>query len=236
VPEASSRAGLERVYRQIEPAILERGAVTIDPAFDFGNAWRPDAFRDGQFVKATGVVRLLDFAWLTLALGGLPAVLRKMSKLEMEALRNSDEGRRMSKQALQQRQTENQVAIGKVEDFKADELGEVVGKLYGDVVRVKVRPGKEFPACALIGSAAARHFYDPPAALSQKYGIEVDAEWTVVGQFNVPNPAAVAGPIPVGNKMEDAFEQIALLMNNAFSIANAPKFPNVSFTPVAIYR
>ena len=30
--------------------------------------------------------------------------------------------------------------------------------------------------------------------------------------------------------MEDSFEQIALLMNNAFLLANAPAFPSVSFT------
>ena len=52
----------------------------------------------------------------------------------------------------------------------------------------------------------------------------------------VPNPDAVAGPIPVGNKMEDAFEQIALLMNNAFRLSSAPAFPAISFTPIAIYR
>jgi hypothetical protein len=36
--------------------------------------------------------------------------------------------------------------------------------------------------------------------------------------------------------MEDAFEQIAMLMNNAFRVASAPQFPNVSFTPLAMYR
>src|SRR4051794_24961142 len=161
-----TRAERERLFLRIEPALMERGAATVDAKFDFAGGWTPTAFADGQFVRAAGTVRLLDFAWLTLALGGLPAVLRKMSKLEIEALRNSDEGRRMSKQALQQRQNENQVAITKVEDFKADELGEVVGKLYGDVVRVKVRPSNEHPHAALIGSANVRHFYDSPAALS----------------------------------------------------------------------
>jgi hypothetical protein len=160
-----------------------------------------------------------------------------MSKLEMEALRNSDEGRRMSKQQLQQRSQENQVAIAKVEEFKADELGDVVRKLYGDVVRVKVRPSPQAqPAAVLVGSAYARHFYDTPAALSQKYGIEIDAGWTVVGQLNAPNAAAQSMPLPVGNKMEDSFEQIAILMNNAFRLANAPSFPAVSFTPIAVYR
>jgi len=233
---AGDRAGRERLFLQLEPALMGRqGAMRIDGGFDFAR-WTPETFVDGQFVSASGVVRLLDFAWLSLALGGLPAVLRKMSKLEMEALRNSDEGRRMSKQALQQRQNENQVAIGKVEEFKADELGEVVGKLYGEIVRLKVRPSSEHPHFSLVGSASSRDFYDSPAALSQKYGIEIDAGWTIIGQLNMPNPAALANPMPVGNKMEDAFEQIALLMNNAFRLANAPAFPAVSLTPIAIYR
>jgi hypothetical protein len=131
----------ESLAIKVEPALVARGNVAqIDAQFDFAAKWKPDAFVDGQFVRATGVVRLLDFSWLSAALGGLPAVLKKMSKLEMEALRNSDEGKRMSKTELQRRSQENQVAIARVEEMKADELGSVVSKLYGDVVRVKLRP------------------------------------------------------------------------------------------------
>jgi hypothetical protein len=71
--------------------------------------------------------------------------------------------------------------------------------------------------------------------MSQKYGVEIDAGWIVVGQLNVPK-TQTSNPIPTGNRMEDAFEQIALLMNNAFRLASAPAFPAVSFTPIAIYR
>ena len=118
-----------------------------------------------------------------------------------------------------------------------DELSDVVRQLYPGVVRVKVRPSPEQPRHVLIGSAYADHFYDAPAALSQKYGVEIDAGWTVVGQLNVPNPdAPPPQPIRIGNQMEDAFEQMALLMNNAFRLANAPAFPMVSLTPIAIYR
>ncbi|MEA2735600.1 MAG: hypothetical protein QOE14_2051 [Humisphaera sp.] len=233
---ATDQPPRESLLSQIEPALVARGNVAqIDSSFDFSK-WTAEGFTDGQFVRATGVVRILDFAWLSAALGGLPAVLKKMSKLEMEALRNSEEGRRMSKTELQRRSHENQVAISRVEEMKADELGDVVRKLYGDIVRVKVRPSPEQPAAVLVGSAYVEHFYDTPAALSQKYGVEIDAGWTVLGQLNVPNAAAQATPIPTGNRMEDSFEQIALLMNNAFRLANAPAFPAVSFTPIAIYR
>src|SRR5205823_1590634 len=134
---ADDRAAREALFAQVEPALSS--VMRIDDAFDFAN-WTESAFSDGQFIRASGTLRLLDYAWLSAAMGGLPAVLKKMSKLEMEALRNSDEGRRMSKSQLQQRSQENQLAIARVEEMKADELGEVVRKLYGDIVRLKLRP------------------------------------------------------------------------------------------------
>jgi hypothetical protein len=237
-PPPDTRAARERLYLQVEPAILGRaGAAHIGPDFDFATRWTPQGFTDGQFVRVNGVVRLLDYTWLARALGGLPAVLKKMSKIELAALKNSEEGRRMSKGALQQKSLENQSAIARIEEFKMDELSEVVSGLYPGVVRMKIRPSTQHPQHVLVASAYAEHFYDSPAALSQKYGVEVDAGWTVVGQLNVPNPeAAPPQPIRIGNQMEDAFEQMALLMNNAFRVAAAPAFPALSLTPIAIYR
>ena len=238
---AADRVGREQLFLRVEPALLGRAnALRIGGGFDF-DRWTPETFSDGQYVLATGMVRMLDFTWLAMALGGLPAVLRKMSKVEMAALKNSDEGRRMSKSQLQQRSLENQNAIAKVEEFRMDELSDVVRQLYPGVVRIKVRPNAQYPRAVLVGSAYAEHFYDTPAALSQKFGVEVDAGWTVVGQLNVPRAAGAEAPpppqpIPVGNQMEDSFEQMAILMNNAFRLANAPAFPALSFTPIAIYR
>ena len=230
----ATAADRERLFLRVEEALLSREGVTrIDPTFDFA---RWDALVDGQFILASGVVRLLDFAYLAQALGGLPAVLRKMSKLELAALRNSEEGKRMSKSQLQQRSNENQNAIAKVEEFKIDELSQVVNQLYADLIRVKVQPSRDHPRHVLVGSAYAARFYDTPAALSQKYGIEIDAGWSVFGQVNVPRLAAPPSPILTGNQMEDSFEQIAILMNNAFKVANAPAFPALSLTPIAVYR
>jgi hypothetical protein len=108
--------------------------------------------------------------------------------------------------------------------------------LYGELVRIKVRPSRNEPRAVLVGSCYAEHFYDTPAAISQKYGIEIDAGWTILGQLNMPNLTTPPMAIPIGNQTEDSFEQIALLMNNAFKVANAPAFPALSMTPIAIYR
>jgi hypothetical protein len=36
--------------------------------------------------------------------------------------------------------------------------------------------------------------------------------------------------------MEDAFEAVALNINNMVQVASATRFPAVSFTPISIYR
>lgn len=236
IDSPGDRVILERFVQHLEPLLLLRpGTVKIDADFDFSQ-WKPDFFVDGQFAFIRGVVRLMDYNFLTLALSGLPAVLRKMNKIEMAALRNSDEGRRMSKTQIQQRSQENQAAIAKIDEFKIEELGDVIRRLYGDIVRVKIRPSSEHPQAVLVGSTYIDQFYDSPAALNQKYGLEIDANWTTVAQLNMPGQTAPIQPMPIGNQMEDSFEQLSLLMNNAFRLANGPAFPAVSMTPIAIYR
>ena len=144
-------ADRERTFVALESAVVGRGAAKIDSSYDF-TEWTPDAFSDAQFVIARGAVRVLDFSWLAMALTGLPAVLKKMSKIEMAALKNSDEGRRLSKSALQQRSQENMAAIAKVEELKMDELSDVVRQLYPGVVRVKVRPTADQPQSLPVAS------------------------------------------------------------------------------------
>src|SRR5690348_17923454 len=102
----SDRTAHEQLFNQIEPALLGRAdALKIDAAFDYSR-WTAETFHDGQFVLASGSFRLLDFTWLAMALNGLPAVLRKMSKIEMAALKNSEQGRRMSKSRSEEHTSE----------------------------------------------------------------------------------------------------------------------------------
>ena len=92
--EVVGRPAQERLFLTVEVALATLSPPSrVGPEFDFAQ-WQPGTFKDGGFFAATGTVRLLDFAWLSGSLSGLPAVLRKMSKIEMEALKNSEQGRR----------------------------------------------------------------------------------------------------------------------------------------------
>ena len=87
----------------------------------------------------------------------------------------------------------------------------------------------------LVGSCLPGHFFDPPALLSQNYGCDINAAWTVVGVLNTAPPAP-APPLPTGNAVEDMFERLALAVNRIHRVASAPDFPAMSVTPLAIYR
>src|SRR4051812_8950386 len=67
----SDRSAMEQTYFAVEGALT--GALEVGPQFNFDD-WKPENFPDGKFIRAGGVIRLLDFEWLSMALGGLPAV------------------------------------------------------------------------------------------------------------------------------------------------------------------
>ena len=89
----------------------------------------------------------------------------------------------------------------------------------------------------LIGSAYADHFYDTPAALSQKYGVEVDAGWTVLGQLNVPN-AGGAGEATHPHRQPDGrrFRADGAADEQRLPPGQRAGVPALSLTPIAIYR
>src|SRR5207249_1808844 len=67
----------EKLLTDVEEELLARGkSLQLDSSFDYAK-WTPETFTDGQFIRAAGVVRMLDYAWLSAAMAGLPAVLKK---------------------------------------------------------------------------------------------------------------------------------------------------------------
>lgn len=120
--------------------------------------------------------------------------------------------------------------------LKLEKVTDLVRRLYGEAVRVKVVPGPECPANAFVGSADLACFHDSAASLAQKYGYGIDADWVVLGQVNRSTSESKPTPIPTGNAMEDAFEAVALAINDIVRVASATRFPAVSFTPISLYR
>jgi hypothetical protein len=234
--ENETRSFHHYVYSLFEEQLIEQGMITaIDERFDFGR-WGEDLFRDGQFVRVVGLVRLMDYAWVSTMIEALPRMMRAAQHAENLSLKQLRAAQQITQKEFEAKQKERQKQLSELKALKMDEITGLVRQLYGDAVRVKVLPEKKCPSNVFVGSGNLANFHDSAASLAQKYGYEIDADWVTLGQVNLSSVSEQPVSIPTGNDMEDAFEQAALGVNKIVRVASATTFPAVSFTPISIYR
>jgi len=234
--ENETRSFYHYVYSLVEDRLSKDKLITsIDANFDF-KQWTNSFFRDGQFVRVTGVVRLMDFAWISTMLEALPKMLRTAQHAESFTLKKMRATQLITQQDFEAKKKAQQKQLRELKALKIEEITGLMRQLYGNVVRVKVLPDRRHPDKVLAGSGDLVCFHDTAASLSQKYGYEIDAGWVTLGQVNLSAVSDEPLPIPTGNEMEDAFEKVALAVNDIIRVASAPKFPAISFTPISIYR
>lgn len=224
------------VYSLFEKRLRDRAAVTeVDTDFDF-DGWTEDRFHDGQFVRVTGLVRLMDYGWISMMMEALPGMMRAAHHASNIGLKQERNEGRITRKQFEDQQQIQQAELQELKDLKLEKFTELIRQLYGDAVRVKVVPDPEQLSKTFVGSADLACFHDSAASLAQKYGYGIDAGWVVLGQVNRSTVESKPTPIPTGNEMEDAFESVALSINDIFRVASATTFPAISFTPISVYR
>jgi hypothetical protein len=189
-------------------------------------------FRDGQFARVRGLVRFMDYEWVSMMLDALPQMYKTVVHMESMNLKQTQ----ASPQETALKKKQHQERLGEMKALKLNEITALIRQLYGETVRIKVVANKGHKDKVFVGAGEPENFHDTAASLSQKYGYEVDANWVVMGQVNISTMSEDPLPIPIGNEMEDLFEQVALSISGLNRIATAVKFPAVSFTPISIYR
>jgi hypothetical protein len=233
--EGETRSLQAAVFAAVESALRERqNVLEIGEDFDFA-LWQPGNFHDGQFVSVRGMVRLLDYPWLASVMETMPRMLKVTQRTELSALKQKRELQQITQQEVEQKVKEHQQQLRDLENWKMDELTDVVRELYGSSVRIKVVPLGAQRGEMFVGSCNPTGFAESPAVLSQKYGCDVAANWIVLGMLNVSTETGTPA-LPTGNAVEDMFERLALAVNRIHRVASAPVFPGLSLTPLAVYR
>ncbi|OFW61287.1 MAG: hypothetical protein A2W01_03125 [Candidatus Solincola sediminis] len=234
--ENETRSFHHHIYSITEQELSKNGMITeIDGNFVFQD-WRVNYFNDGQFILATGLLRLMDYAWMSSFLEALPKMMKAAQHAESLGLKQKRDAQIITQQQFQVKIQERQKTLKEIKEMKMDELTMLIRQLYGEVVRIKVLPSKDNPDKVLVGTGLINSFYETAASLSQKYGYEVDANWKLLGQINISSNPDEPEPIPTGNEFEDSFEQLALGLNKIIRITSSPMFPAISVTPISIYR
>lgn len=211
--------------------INDKALIVIDENFDF-RQWNQRFFQDGQFVRVKGLVRFMDYEWISMMLDALPQMYKTVIHMEGLGLKHAQ----ASPQETALKKKQHQERLSELKALKLNEITTFIRQMYGDTIRIKVVANKEHKEKVFVGAGDPDNFHDTAASLNQKYGYEVDANWIVMGQVNISAISEEPTPIPIGNEMEDMFEQVALMVSGLNRIATAVKFPSVSFTPISIYR
>lgn len=234
--DSETRSLHHYVYSLLEERLETEGLViSIGSDFDF-DKWTEGFFTDGQIIRLNGVIRLMDYARVSTMLEALPKVMSAAEHAQVFALEKQRKTGLVTDQQFKTKKKAIQKPGKEIKELGIGKMTELIKQLYGDVIRVKLLPSKNHTDKVFVASVGLESFHDTAAALSQKYGYEIDAGWVALGQINISNVLDEPLPIAIGNEMEDSFEQAALAINNIVRIASAVRFPAVSFTPISIYR
>jgi hypothetical protein len=232
--ENETRSLHHSIYLLVEKQLTDDGLVeVIDGGYNFAD-WNRGHFHDGQFIRLTGLIRLIDFSWSSAIMEELPNIMKTIQYYDDYSLKSK--GMKLSNKEVQDRKAEQKRQIQGLNELKLEEFAGLIRRFYGESIRIKVVPSKEHLDKIFVGSADPKDFIDTAASINQKYGFEIDANWVTFGQINTPSESTKPLPIPIGNPVEDSFEGIMLVANSISRMFSAPKFPAIQFTPICIYR
>lgn len=138
--QSETRSLHHHVYTLFEEQLEENGLVTsIDSGFDF-TSWTEDFFHNGQSVRTTGVVRLMDYAWISTMLEALPKMMKAAGHAKKLSLKEKRESGLISEEQYRHEGREVEKTGKGITDLGIDKMTELIKQLYGDVVRLKLLP------------------------------------------------------------------------------------------------
>jgi hypothetical protein len=219
------------LYSLFEEQLEKEKMITgIDESFDFSR-WIPSNFHDGQFVKIQGVLRITDYN----EIGNIMDMLPRIMETGMHLTKFGSKDGQTNDQ-IKQNNREQEKTLRDLRSMQLNKLTDLIHSFYGDGVRIKVVPNKNYPRNLFAGTGTRANFYDSSSGLNQKYGYEVDANWVTLGQINISETSNEPVPLSTGNDIEDGIEQLVLAMNQMTRIINSTRFPAITITPISIYR
>jgi len=221
---------------------------------------------ESQLIRVTAPVRLVDPAYFKESLGRIDTMIDSYLPLaglntqnrsrESAPPMSRSESPRKGQQPKARRQ-ENRLSTPSLAKRKQElmgglppealaKLGDFVGSLLAGGISVRSMPcGERTPDCAFSGVLLDRSAYIEPerAAIFGRYG-PTPAEWTLVAlvtRFGTKDaPADFALPPDLGDgasrlSVEELVVRLLAFLEQ-LGVADAPSWPTIAVTPLALYR
>lgn len=230
-----------------------------DHAFwESGNAHR--GLAHGEIVRTTGHLQLFDPQFFRARLNQLIAIVDALVELQVtseaaESLNISRQKNSQSKSKLEKDRLARKDELKRdfwgadTTDEQIRAMGDLMAAYQGDSIALRCYPcGPEYSQFTFSGSLLNRREYiqEEREQLFSRFGLNLK-DWTVVFQVaSIPDPTATRADLPEmtppadSNGLNRAVLEAAAaeLMSfmDGLGIAEGPRWPMVSVTPLAIYR
>lgn len=227
--DGETRSLHHHIYSLTEEELTENNFIhTIDSTTDMHN-WTENNFYDGQFVKIKGFIRLMDYRWMLGWMGNFENTIKTIQYYELSAIKD------LQKKA--EKKKEQEKSFKEIKELRISDMQKLIQQIFGEIIKIKIVPNIDYPNNLFVGLADPKNFNEMFSAIYQKYGCDINANWTTFGQINFPKKGENEQILlPSGNQIEDSLENVILALDAIQHIASSVKFPAVSITPLSIYR
>lgn len=252
-----ARSLQDLTFVAFESLALQQGfLVDSPPEVSDPDAWTTgtiqNSFLPGQIVRLKADVQILDPRFFEARIQRVDAFANALVRVTtpIPAVKPGTPRQQQKKAADAAHGAARAELWGDTSPDAVQGIADVVSSLLGDAIAVRVLPcGRDHPDLGFGGALIDRREYVQPEreALFSRYG-PVLSDWTCVIQIasipsqseEIPDVLPAIELMGKGNRIQRAaVEQLAvqfLTLMESIGMAEGPRWPSISVTPLAIYR
>lgn len=241
VDYAFERAGSETksihhyLYSILETTLDETAKlVRLDDGYDIRD-WNQEKIPDGTLVLARGKIRLADIERTVDALNALPRIMETITRFQKRSLKKTlDEGTVTRGEYESQLRKLNQ-EVPNVKEMS--DIAEIVRRIYGDTIRVRVYPFESNEGYYLSGALITEYLQHERSSLFAAGAMIPASKWYAMGIVNQVEPSNLNPPsVGEGASLEDILVSLLSGFSKMAEMTLSVTWPVMAMTPLAVYR
>lgn len=210
------------IFFELLSGLRKKGQIVDVPSDSV--EWNESIFHDGDFVLATGIVKIVDYQSGIELLDNLPKLFRLFTRIMAASDASNSEAYKETKRVE-----------GELKNLPTKEVASFIRQFYSELVRIKVFPFKRNSSRVFVGTGDKQLFRYSPAALTGLYGQVIDANWRCLLQVNRGEKITDSFDSK-GGQVEDTVEVLIDHLGLISNLTQGIQFPSIAMTPIALYR
>lgn len=218
------------IFSAFEKDLADRDAIRSP------RPWAEDTFVGGGFFRVDAAIRFVDYSAIASLAQGLQPLMEVGYEGQKSAAKKELSGEPLSRR-LGEIEHEKKAQLKDLRSPAFERIAGAIEQLFGTTIRLKILPDPHNRDELFVG-VLPRELID--ATLTGAIGTRGTATLPgLTALLYVPPEAPVSladAPLPTGNQIDDAMDEIVTSMDALATVAGGYEFPVVNCIPIAIYR